>query len=361
VQHNTTIGNKLVITIVLRIGGNNVIIGVLYGGLSSEREISIKTGKNIVKSLRSKGYTVKEMCINQKSDYTDLLIESYDIIFNGLHGGEGENGTIQALLDVYDIPYIGSGMASSNIAMDKWKAKQILKNIGIPIAKDRLILKTETINIQEIIDSFSFPIVVKPNSEGSSIGLAIAKDKSDLQKRIENIRDLDSNILVEEFISGTEVTVGVIGEIGNERALPVIEINTKNEFFDYNSKYMKGMSQHLVPANLPTCIIERLQEYAIKIHKILGCKTYSRIDFIVNKNGVPVFLEVNTLPGMTETSLFPKSLKSKGVSYEEMLEMLLIYEIKNYIKINKCKLNSPEIVKRLTLFRNFLASHSFIC
>jgi D-alanine-D-alanine ligase len=338
------------------VGVINMNIAVIYGGLSSEREVSIKTGINMVNALRKKGYKADGIIINNKEDYLKLLNEEYDIIFIGLHGGEGENGTVQALLDFYDIPYVGSNMASSSIAMDKWKTKQILKNAGIPVANDKILFKNDKVDIAEIINKLGTHIVVKPNNEGSSIGLTIAKGPQELQQGINKIKNLEGNILLEQFIVGTEVTVGVIGELGRERPLPVVEIIHENEFFDYESKYVKGMSKHVIPARLPKSVIEKLQEYAVKAHIILGCKTYSRVDFIVNDEGVPIFLEINTLPGMTDTSLFPDALKSEGISYEDMMELLLIYEMKNYIKVNEKNYaeKSNRVIKRMNLFRDYL-------
>ncbi|KAF0824281.1 D-alanine--D-alanine ligase [Cytobacillus firmus] len=330
-------------------------VGVIYGGLSVEREVSIKTGKNMINALKSKDYDVKEILINDETDYLKLINEHCDIFLIGLHGGAGENGSLQALLDFHHITYVGSNMASSCISMDKWKTKQILKNIGIPVAEDLYVLNKEEININEIVSKLTFPIVAKPNNEGSSIGLTIIKNQDVLEGILKNNEFHDGSLLLEEYISGKEVTVGVIGELGMERALPVVEIVPDSEFYDYKSKYVKGKSKHIIPAALDTSLLSTIQDYAVKTHRILECKTYSRVDFIIDTYNIPKVLEINTLPGMTDTSLFPDAIKSEGVNYPDMIELLLYYEMKNFIKINEHKKNlSNNSLKKIKKFKQVI-------
>lgn len=296
-------------------------IAVLYGGTSGEREVSLSTGKGVVEALKKNGHEVKEIDFHPDRlfEVTSLVV---DLVFIGLHGKYGEDGKIQGVLDILKIPYVGSGVLASSLAMDKARAKQIFNHNSIPIAKGKMFdTKNSNKNqlVGEISRTFHPPYVVKPNQEGSTLGLTIVKEKSQLSRAIENAAASDDFILVEEYIPGREVTVPVVGKLGEEQALPVIEIIPKSDYYDFESKYQPGGSEHIVPANIEQKLTEKLQRYAVSAHQLLGCEVYSRVDFIIS-NGVPIILEVNTLPGMTPTSLFPDAAREIGWSYDAMIE-----------------------------------------
>lgn len=301
-------------------------IAVLYGGISGEREVSINSGKGIMDALKNKGYDVVGIDFHPDRLH-DILQLKVDLVFIGLHGKHGEDGKIQGLLDMLQIPYIGSGVLASALAMDKAKAKQIFKMNHIPVANSKTYSISKQMDISNIVkdinNNFELPFVIKPNQEGSTLGLTIVKDRNEVLEALNKALQSDSVVLVEDFIKGREITVPVIGGIGQERALPIIEIIPKNEIYDYESKYAPNGSEHVVPAPLEDKITNQIQEYAVLAHQSLGCKTYSRVDFILTENNIPYILEVNTLPGMTKTSLYPDSAKAEGLSYDEMIDMFV--------------------------------------
>lgn len=301
-------------------------IAVLYGGVSKEREVSISTSKGIMQALKNNGHEVIGIDFHPKK-LNEVIELNVDLVFIGLHGKYGEDGSIQAMLDMLEIPYVGSGVLASALAMDKYKAKQIFEFNQIPVPKGNLYHVTKETNFtqlaSEINNNFSCPFVVKPNREGSTVGLSIVKDKNATEEAIKKAFESDPYILVEEFIDGMELTVPVIGNKGEEKALPIIEIIPKNEIYDYESKYSEGGSEHIIPARISDSLTKQIQEYAIQAHRVLGCETYSRVDFLLLENEKPYILEVNTLPGMTPTSLFPDSAQAADISYDEMVETLV--------------------------------------
>lgn len=302
-------------------------IAVLYGGISKEREVSLSTGKGVIDALRKRGHEVIGIDFHpEKLD--DILQLDVDIVYIGLHGRYGEDGKIQALLDMLNIPYVGSGALASALAMDKARAKLFFEKVGARVARGQVLYK-HSYDEKATEIYLPLPVVVKPNQEGSTIGVTIAETERELREGIEKAFDYDETVLIEEWIDGTEVTVAVMGKQGEERALPVIEIVPKNKFYDYESKYSAGGSEHIIPARISAEQTAYVQKYAVLAHQALGCNVYSRADFIVPKDGSdPVILEVNTLPGMTPTSLFPDAARKIGLSYEEMVEMLVQLSLK---------------------------------
>ncbi|WP_077621706.1 D-alanine--D-alanine ligase [Sediminibacillus massiliensis] len=297
-------------------------IAVLYGGTSGEREVSLSTGKGIIEALKKNGHEVVGIDFHpdKMSELIDLQV---DLVFIGLHGKFGEDGRIQGLLDMLDIPYVGSGVLASALAMDKSKAKQIFEMNGLPVAKGAAF-ETKKYSKSQLIEkvkgSFSPPYVVKPNQEGSTLGLTIVSDEQQLPEAIELAMKSDSVLLVEEFVSGKEYTVAIVGNSGDEEALPIIEIIPKSKYYDFDSKYKPGGSEHIIPARISDELTSQVKDYAVRAHQLLGCEVYSRVDFIITDEGKPVILEVNTLPGMTPTSLFPDAAKVVGLTYEQMIE-----------------------------------------
>lgn len=314
---------RVIFKVNLARGVYNLKIGVLYGGISGEREVSLSSGKGIIDALKANRHEV--IAIDFHPDKIHEVVDlEVDLVFIGLHGKFGEDGRIQGLLDMLEIPYVGSGVLASALAMDKAKAKQMFESHQIPIAKSNVYQITKTTDIkilaEKIKESFVPPFVIKPNREGSTLGLTIVDDNSQVKEAIEKAAASDEAILVEAFIKGRELTVPVMGSSGDEKALPIIEIIPKNELYDYESKYSPGGSEHIIPAQIDNELTKTIQKYAVLAHQVLGCKTYSRVDFILTENNIPIILEVNTLPGMTPTSLFPDSAKAIGMSYEAMIE-----------------------------------------
>ncbi|SFK01164.1 D-alanine-D-alanine ligase [Halobacillus dabanensis] len=298
-------------------------IAVLYGGTSGEREVSLSTGKGIIKALENKGHIVTPIDFSPDK-IEEVLKLKVDLVFIGLHGRFGEDGKIQGLLDMLEIPYVGSGVLASALAMDKAKSKQIFSLNGLHTAKSEVYDVTDETRFdrieKEIKRAFKLPFVIKPNQEGSTLGLSIVKNEKDIRSAIVMAAKSDSMILVEDYVKGREVTVPVMGIKGEEQALPVIEIIPKNDYYDFDSKYKPGGSEHIVPAKVDEKLTTQLKEDAVTAHQLLDCDVYSRVDFIINEENEPIILEVNTLPGMTPTSLFPDSAQEIGLSYDDLIE-----------------------------------------
>jgi len=301
----------------------NKKIGVLTGGLSSEREISLKTGRNIFESLKRSGYDADFIDVKD-----DLLrkVGLIDIAFLALHGRYGEDGTVQGMLELLKIPYTGSGVLSSAVVLDKILSKKIfiLENIPTPsfIELDLNDSKLELDSLKKVIGiKTGYPLVVKPNSEGSTIGITTVYDEPTLEDGIKEAARYDKRILLEKFINGRELTVGIIGS--EPEGLPIIEIIPKSGFFDYDSKYKSGLTEYIVPADIDKKTAENIMEISLNCHKILGCSGISRVDFILDSAGTPHVLEINTMPGMTSTSLVPMAANAVGISFDLLVEIIL--------------------------------------
>ncbi len=297
-------------------------IGVIAGGISSEREISLLTGENIYRSLLKSGYNTT--FIDLKNDfYNDL--KKINLAFLALHGRYGEDGTVQGLMEVMKIPYTGSGVLSSAIAINKILTKKILdyENILTPqyITLD-IDGKNNPANTGLFIgEKLSYPVIVKPNNEGSTIGVNIVGSDEQLEYAIEDASKYDKKILIEKYINGRELTVSVIGK--DPVALPIIEIKPRSGFYDYKAKYTKGMTEYIVPAELPDELSCHISETAVKCHKVLECSGISRSDFILDSKNNAYFFELNTMPGMTATSLVPKAAGAAGIDFDLLVEIIL--------------------------------------
>lgn len=284
---------------------------VLMGGPSAEREISLRSGKAVADALRSLGYEV--FTLDLAPDVCQRLLEIRpDKVFIALHGPYGEDGRLQGLLDILGIPYVGSGHLGSAIAMDKDISKKILSYHGIPTPR-WICVRDKDIDW----DWEDFPAVVKPSDQGSSVGLYIVNSPEQLKDAVKECLKLTKKVLVEEFIDGVDVTVGIL--MG--KPLPPIEIRPRKGVYDYESKYTKGMTEYVFLED--DKLIEELQDLALKVFEVLELKDLARIDFRVSKEGKAYFLEANTIPGMTELSLFPMACQKAGIGFERMVEMLL--------------------------------------
>ena len=288
-------------------------VGVLMGGGSEERDVSIATGKAVIKACAENGYTATEFCFTDNYEKHLKKLKTQNIIFNALHGGIGENGKIQAWLDKNNIKYTGSGAIASSLCMDKAASKEIAKRNGIETPDWQLIQKaTQKVEI-------SLPFVVKPNDQGSTVGLSIVKNDKFIQSAIDLAFQHGNKVIIEKFISGRELTMPII----NEDAYPIVEINPKNNYYDYECKYTPGMSEYSCPADLEQNLVEKIESNTIKLFQKFDCSVYARADYILDKSGVPYFLEMNTLPGMTSTSLVPKSAYARGQSFQKLIRYLI--------------------------------------
>jgi D-alanine-D-alanine ligase len=298
---------------------NQKKIGVMMGGLSREREISLKTGKAILKALTEKGYTACPIDVDQ--DVAETLIKKkIECAFIALHGRFGEDGTIQGMLELMRIPYTGSGVLASALALHKIMAKKIFLCEKIPtppfeVVQRQNIGKDPLRNI-----SLPLPLVIKPAREGSTIGVSIVRTEEELVPALKEAGKYDEEILVEKFMKGKEITVGILEDI----PLPVIEIVPKSGFYDYHSKYTKGETQYIIPARIPREKYLYAQEMSLKAFQTLGCSGCARVDLMTDENDDSFVIDVNTMPGMTETSLLPKAANYVGIAFEDLVERILL-------------------------------------
>jgi D-alanine-D-alanine ligase len=296
----------------------NKKIGVLLGGLSSEREVSLASGNAIVKALREKGY--HPVAIDVGRDAAGKILEhGVEAAFIALHGKLGEDGAIQGMLEVMGIPYTGSGILASALGMNKTVSKQVFRSQGLLVGPYEVIYDGDAGKVGAITEQIRFPVVIKPHAEGSSVGVSLVFNKEQVAPAVELAFKYGNEILVEKFIKGKEVQVGILGD----RALGAIEIVPKSAFYDYRAKYEKGMSDHFFPARVPEAVYRRALEAGLSAHRSIGCRGYSRVDFIIDESGAPYILEVNTLPGMTATSLLPEIAKGAGISFPDLVEEIL--------------------------------------
>lgn len=325
----------------------NITVALLLGGTSPEKEVSKATSKSVMKALLDLNYNVKlinpayglnqpkeEEKYFEEKEYTEIskrnyvevinstLFDDVDVVFIGLHGKWGEDGTVQSLLELRGIKYTGSKVLASSLAMDKCMAKIMFKHFDVSTPKWFIVNKEENnygLIREKIKKFFGYPCVIKPNDEGSTIGLTICRGDVEVEPALKKAFQFSSKILIEEYIAGRELTVAVVGQ----QALPVLEIKPKSGFYDYNSKYTTGMTDYIVPAEIPPKVAEHLQHQALLAFNSVGCESYARVDFRLTKDYKTYCLEVNTLPGMTSTSLVPKMAKAAGISFEELIDRII--------------------------------------
>jgi D-alanine-D-alanine ligase len=292
-------------------------IGVLFGGLSAEREVSLKSGAAVHQALVAQGYNA--VTIDVGRNLADVLKrEGVEAAFIALHGRYGEDGCVQGLLELQQIPYTGSGVLASALAMHKLYSKQSFTASGILTAPFRCYRRGEAVNVADL--PFGLPLVVKPVQEGSSVGVSIVKEETQLAAALEEAFRYDDEILVEQYIKGQEVQVGIL----DDTPIGAIEIVPKNEFYDFAAKYTDGMALHIFPARLEPSLYEKAQQVGLAAHLALGCKGYSRVDLLVTPAGECYVLEVNTLPGMTALSLLPEiAAKGAGLSFEALVSQII--------------------------------------
>ena len=299
-------------------------VALLAGGKSGEREVSLSGAAIFEKALDPEKYLIRRYDPAYDLELLARDAEDIDFAFILLHGLFGEDGSVQGMLDLLDIPYQGAGILGSAVAMDKNLAKVLYRTVNIPVAEWRILDRTGGVQLGEIVSEFGLPVVIKPVRDGSSLGLTIAKTEEQVASGIEQALKNDHRVMDEKFIKGREITLSVLGN-DDPVALPIIEIvpGEEYEFFDYNAKYLPGASEEICPADIDPELASAAQEYGVAAHKVLQLSGYSRTDMIIDEDNNLYILETNTIPGMTETSLFPQAAKEFGLDYPRVLERLI--------------------------------------
>ena len=291
----------------------------MMGGISREREISLRTGKAILKALTEKGYNICPIDVS-KDIAEQLVKEKIECAFLALHGRFGEDGTIQGMLELMRIPYTGSGVLASALALHKVMAKKFFLCEKIPTPSYEVFKREEIERDPSRTVSLPLPVVVKPAREGSTIGVSIVREGEELLPALKEAGKYDEEILVEAFMKGKEITVGILEDI----PLPIIEIVPKSGFYDYRSKYTKGETQYIIPARIPRESYLYAQEIGLKAFQVLGCSGCARVDLMTDEDGNPFVIDLNTMPGMTETSLLPKAAEFVGIPFGDLVERILL-------------------------------------
>jgi D-alanine-D-alanine ligase len=297
-------------------------VTVLLGGRSAEREVSLNTGAQVAAALESRGFTVSAVDTGLEGFIDEIVASAPDVVFIALHGRFGEDGTVQGLLELLDLPYVGSAVLASAAAMNKVMTKHVYATYGLTTPAYRVVRRSEAFDVDAITRAIGPHTVVKPANEGSSVGMTIVADPEALRDAIEFAFGFDPLVLVERFERGVEVTVGVIGN-DEPIALPTLEIVPVHDFYDYESKYVPGMSRHIIPAGVSEDARAECQRLAVEAHRALGCAGMSRSDTIVTPDGRVFLLETNTIPGMTKTSLLPDAASAAGIEFPELCENLV--------------------------------------
>jgi D-alanine-D-alanine ligase len=292
----------------------NLKIGVLMGGTSAEREVSLRSGEAVYLALQERGYS----CVRMDADAdicTRLRTEGVKIAFLALHGGWGEDGSIQGMLEILRIPYTGSGVLASSLAMDKAASKKLFLFHRIPVPPFTLVRKGDVISLPD----FGPPWVVKPSNEGSSVGVQIVRENNLLVSAVEQTFTYGEKVIVEEFIAGKEIQIGIV----NNRVLGGVEVRPSLEFYSYEAKYTPGLTDYILPPQIEESAYEKSKNVSLAAHNALGCRGATRVDLRLHESGEPYVLEVNTIPGMTETSLLPKIAGLSGLDFGGLIEEIL--------------------------------------
>ena len=321
-------------------------VALLMGGRSSEREISLRTGRGIAQALRNLGHQVTSVdaangrllpageeeraalpaeqvralpATTAAMMTSSQAIAEAEVVLIALHGGEGEDGTIQALLELSGRPYTGSGVMASALAMNKAMSKRIFEHEGIPTPEWQLIRAGEPMPTLDVSKLGGYPLVVKPNAEGSTVGLTVVTGEEELPAAIQEAGRHGFEILIERFIPGRELTVALLGD----EALPIVEIRSRHGHYDYEAKYTSGMSEYFCPADLPAPLAQKISELGVRASRALDCRGVTRVDFRLSPQNEPYCLEVNTIPGMTPTSLVPMAARARGISYDQVVQRMI--------------------------------------
>ncbi len=295
-------------------------IAVLMGGSSSEAEVSRRSGKNVFKALQNLGYNNAELIEVDKNIAQTLREKNIEIVYNAMHGKFGEDGCIQGMLEVMGIPYTGCGVMASSVCMNKEYTKNILKEAGIPLIKSVLVRKDE--DYKEKIKDLKYPFMLKPVSEGSSIGMYKVNTPQEMEECFQKSLQCGQDVMVEEYLEGKSVTVGVLEDDDKKFATEILEFRTKTEWYDFEAKYTAGMTEFILPAELSEEMTQKVKKIAIDSFNACACRGVSRVDFLVTKD-IPYVLEINTSPGMTDLSDLPAQSKAMGIDYDTLVQIIL--------------------------------------
>ena len=303
---------------------SNRRIGVLAGGDSPEREVSLVSGEHVLAALRETGHDAVLLSIQTADDIVSALA-GIDTVFNVLHGGAGEDGTIALLLDVLGVSYPGSRPQACARAMDKARAKEIMKRKGVPVPSGGVYQNNQEITAfcEEALTQYGLPLVIKPCGQGSSIGVHIVADTDNLIETAREVQAQFGPFLIEKYISGRELTAGILRTEDGDEVLPLVEILPKKAFFNYSAKYDEGMAEFVVPAKIDRAISGTIGEVSLAAHRAIGCFGYSRVDIRLAPDGMPYVLEVNTNPGMTPMSDLPRAAAAAGIDFPSLVQMML--------------------------------------
>jgi len=297
-------------------------VAILMGGISNEREVSLSTGKTVAKYLDLDKFIPK--LYDTKKDlpklFSDIFKKKIDICFIALHGKGGEDGSIQGLLEILGVPYAGSGIMASAVGMDKIISKKLFLQEKILTPKF-IVVEDQKIDFKQIEDKIGLPCVIKPSNSGSSVGVSIIKDKKEIKKGIQMALKEDDKVIIEEYIKGKEITVGVLGN-KNLKALSIVEIVPKTKFFDYQAKYNPKFCDEIAPARISAKMTAQAQKLALEVYKLLNCQGFGRVDMMIKADKIYI-LEINTIPGLTPNSLLPKSAKASNISFPKLLEKII--------------------------------------
>lgn len=303
-------------------------IAVLRGGKSAEREVSLRSGEQVAKALKGRGHDVTPVDLDLTT-WDTLRDGHFECVFNALHGRLGEDGTVQGMLELLGLPYTGSGVLASALCMDKARAGKVMAGAGLHVPEFEELEMKEGVGaevVERLVKSFGLPLVVKPVREGSTIGLTIAKDEDSVATGIVLAGRYDRRVLVQRFATGTEITIGVLAT-PELQVLPTLEIVSDNPVYDYDAKYTAGRSHHIIPARIPEPARQAAQQAAARAFTELGCSGMARVDMIIDANGTPWLLEVNTVPGLTELSLLPDAARAAGISFDELCQRLIDHAV----------------------------------
>ena len=299
---------------------NNTKIAVLCGGLSSEREVSLRSGKNVYEALKRLGYTNAELIDVDKNIAKTLIDKNIEVAYNALHGKYGEDGCIQGTLELLGIEYTGCGVFASATCINKEYTKTVLRKYGLPLIKSVFVRKGE--DVVNAVKDLKYPLMLKPVCEGSSIGMYKVNKPDELVELYNKSAQCNQDILIEEYIVGICATVGVLDNNNETFATEILELRPKNVWYDYEAKYIKGMTEFILPAELSDEMTKSVKEKAIAAYKACECSGVSRVDFLIS-DGIPYILEINTSPGMTDTSDLPAQCSVMGISYDDLVLMIL--------------------------------------
>ncbi|KKQ03980.1 MAG: D-alanine-D-alanine ligase [Parcubacteria group bacterium GW2011_GWB1_36_5] len=311
-------------------------IGVLFGGKSAEHEVSVNSARNVINALNSKKYQVISIKIGKDGKFDFSIIKKVDVVFPVLHGPFGEDGSMQGFLKLTNVPYVGAGVLGSAVGMDKDVMKRLLRDADIPIGKFIILHNGEKKLFSEIEKTLGLPVFVKPANLGSSVGISKVKNKKEWHRAIKSAFFYDSKIIVEENIPGREIECSVLG---NEKPMASVpgEIIANQEFYSYDAKYAGAGSEAVVPAKLNENTIKRVQELAVKVFKTLNCEGMGRVDFFVKDSGEIIVNEINTIPGFTSISMYPKLWEASGIPVSKLVDKLIELAIERFKKEQKLK------------------------